>query len=214
MCPHDPSHRHDAGVELIGRVRDLGLGHIHARLGIIVEPSVADVANDADDLALRLVVEFAHHAAPDDDPLAQRIAIGPELTSHRLVDHGYGLPNRVVPLVERAAAHRRDSENLEVPGGHGCPTAAAVRSRTFEGASRDDERKPVAALQRNAAGGAGNLYARDRLDALHAPADNVLHCLRRLKALLGKRHSHRDDVVDVVARVDIGERDRGPDQKA
>ena len=39
---------------------------------LVVEPAVAHVADDPDDLALRLVRELPHHAASDDEPVAQR----------------------------------------------------------------------------------------------------------------------------------------------
>jgi hypothetical protein len=61
-------------VQRIGRI-GLGLRDEHLGPGVVGERSVAAVGDDADDLALGLVGELLHHAAADNQPVVQRIAL-------------------------------------------------------------------------------------------------------------------------------------------
>ena len=82
---HHPGHGADAGVERGHAVGDLCLGNDHQRTRIAVEPAVANVADDADDLA-RGFFKLRADAFADDDLLADRILLRPVLLRHGLVD--------------------------------------------------------------------------------------------------------------------------------
>ena len=73
--------------------------------------------------------------------------------------------------------------------------------------------KPVAALERHAAGGAGGHDARHRAQPLDAVAHHLLDAFGLQEPRPGQRHPHRQHVVRVEAGIDAAERDRRADQQ-
>ena len=109
-----------------------------------------------------------------------------------------------VALGEGAAALERDLEDVEVAGRDRHPAAAAMkRAVGRQRAADDDERKPVAALERHAAGGAGGHDAGHRAQALDAVAHHLLDAFGLQEPRSGQRHPHRQDVL----------RHRSPDRR-
>src|SRR5262245_34348080 len=111
--PHDPSQRHYACVERIDAVRHLRLRDIHRRSWIAVQAVVADIGYYANDLA-RLIGKFRTNALADDDTVRQRVAVGPELLGHCLIDDNHGRRSPAVLVSECASAQQRDLEYIEI----------------------------------------------------------------------------------------------------
>ena len=88
--PHDPRHRSNTHIQRVHGIGHLRLGDEHLRKRIVVQPAIARIGHDADDLPLGLVRELAHHASADDEPVVQRIAFLPELLRHRFIDDDDG----------------------------------------------------------------------------------------------------------------------------
>ena len=80
-----PDHGTDAGVEGGHAIGDLRTGNNHEGAGIVVEAAIADVADDADDLAGRLS-ELRADAFADENLLADGIFFGQEAFGEGLVD--------------------------------------------------------------------------------------------------------------------------------
>ena len=57
----------------------------------------------------------------DEDALAERIGIGPQLPCHGFVDHGDRNRATAVSVAEQAPAIQADAEHLEVSGRHQIP---------------------------------------------------------------------------------------------
>ena len=108
-------------------------------------------------------------------PVAQGIALGQNcfaMASLMITTGGEAAVSRVG---ERAPALDRDLEDLEVAGRYRVPGAAAVTGLARGERTADDgEPQAVAAFERHAAGGAGQLHAGDRHHLLDADAHRLL----------------------------------------
>ena len=122
--------------------------------------------------------ELAHHAAADDQPLADRVLVLEGFADQRFVDDHDRRRRLGVAVGEDAAFLDRDLEHVEEAVGLRRPAAAAMEA--LVGRQRpadDDERQAVAAFERHAAGRGRLLDAgcstelRDRVaDASRCPA--------------------------------------------
>ena len=81
LGPDQPGHRREPQVEHVHRVGHLRLRNEHHRSRLVVEAAVARVADDADDLPVRLLGELAHDAAADGQPLAEDVLLPPSFPS-------------------------------------------------------------------------------------------------------------------------------------
>ena len=161
-----PDHGANVGVEGGHAVGDLRAGDDHERAGIVIEAAVADVADDADDLAGGLC-ELGADAFADEELLANGIAFGPVFFRHGLVDENDAGGGTGVLLGEVAAAQDGNVEDGEVAGGSAHPAGAAVPWRFAVGGAADDvEGQAVAAFERKAAGEGGDFDAGDGIEAL------------------------------------------------
>ena len=211
---HDPRHGRDADVEGVGEVRHLRLRDPHLRSGFFVERAVTTVGDDADDLPVGLGRELAHAAAADGQPVVERVALGPVLLRHRLVDDDDGRRRRGIARGERAPALDRDLEDLEVAGRHGVPGAASMdRLVGRERTANDGEAEAVAAFERHAAGGTGHLHARDRHHLVDADTHRLFDGFGLQVAIAGHRHPHRQHAAGVVARIDASQCHERPYQQ-
>ena len=61
--------------------------NVHRRPRFAVERAIANIADDADDLARSFRGQLGHHAFADPDFVIQRVALRPEPARHRLIDH-------------------------------------------------------------------------------------------------------------------------------
>ena len=165
---HHPANRVDAQVESDHRVGHLHRGRVHRRPRLVVEAAVAGVADDADDLALGLGGELAHHAAAEHEAFADRAPVGPVLPGHRLVDDGHRRGQRVVAVGEDAALPDRNLEHVEVAGADRQPPGAAVERRIGERPAGDHERQPEPAFERHATRRRGRGHAGQRAQPLEA----------------------------------------------
>ncbi len=71
----------------------------------------------------------------------------------------------------------------------------------------------VAAFERHAAGGAGQLHAGDRHHLLDADAHRLLDGFSLQVPIASHRHPHRQHAAGVVARIDASQRHEGPYQQ-
>ena len=120
-----PDHGANVGVEGGHAVRDLRGGDDHQRAGIVIETAVADVPDDADDLAGGLC-ELGADAFADEQLLANGIAFGPVFFLHGLVDENHARSGTGVLLGEVPAAQDGNVEDGEVAWGSAHPAGAAV----------------------------------------------------------------------------------------
>src|SRR4030095_1286992 len=126
------------------------------------QPAAHHFGDDADDLPRLLGGELAHERLADREPFRQRIRAVLQVLAHeRLVDDDYRRRLAVVAVVEGAPALHWNPEHFEVAAGDGQPPSAAVRRRVLQRLAGDDERQTVAALERDAAGGAVGIAAQD-----------------------------------------------------
>ena len=123
-------------------------------------------------------------------PIRQRIAVRPEPLRHRLVDDRHAGRAARVLVREGAAADDRNLEGAEV-GRRDRREAAAAVKRPVERAPFDDERQAEAALQRHAAGGAGDLDAGQGVQPLGAVPHQLRHRGRLREPRAPQRHAHR-----------------------
>ena len=124
---HHPTQRHEAVVQ-----RHVGIAHLRQRnerlrLRIAVQPAIARVAHDADDLARRLR-EIGAHAGADDQPVPDGIVVFFQYFLARAwLITTTGGAGGVVPFGESAAAHDGNLEDIEEARRHVVPAGAAVR---------------------------------------------------------------------------------------
>ena len=193
--------------------------HIHRRPRRTGQPSVAHVADDANDLAERLLVVFTPHALTDDQLIVQRITGRPEALRHFLVDdHDTWRAGRVT-IREVATANDRNPQHVEVLWRDEGPTREA---------GEGEAARPGQCLRRPAGHDKGKLphrfqrhTARDgrRHDARNSanPGGTLVCQLRDAGPRFepGRRHrgAHRHDIVRVEARIDSTQGDRRADQQ-
>ena len=208
----EPGDGTDAGVERGHAIGDLSLRNDHERAGIAIEAAIADVSDDADDLAGGLF-KLRADAFADDDLLADGILFGPVLLGHGLIDDDDAGAAPVILIGEVAAAENGNFEDGEIAGRSAHPAGAAGVG-IFAGRAADDvEGQAEAAFERQAAGGGGDFDAGNGVEALAAIADELGDAGGLLKALAGERHFQGEDVVRIEAGIDVAQGDEGADEQ-
>ena len=208
-----PDHGANVGVEGGHAVSDLGAGDDHERARIVIEAAVADVADDADDLAGGLS-ELGADAFADEELLANGIAFGPVFFLHGLVDENDAGGGTGVLLGEVAAAQDGNVEDGEVAGGSAHPAGAAVPWRFAVGGAADDvEGQAVAAFERKAAGEGGDFDAGDGIEALAAIVGDLGDAGGLFELVAGEGHFESEDVAGIEAGVDLAESNEGADEE-
>ena len=175
------------------------LGHIHDRLVSAAESTLADIADDSDDLA-RGFLELGAESFADIHGFADGIAIGPIFPRERLIDDQYPLGLSGIAFVEGTAAQERDVQGREIMRGHETPLFIAVEGVALvERPAIDDEGKVDAAFDGQADSGGGGLHSGKRLDALDHLAHHVLGLGRGIVLAAGQRGLHGDDIMRIEA---------------
>jgi len=113
-------------IQLHHPVADLRQGNKHLTAGILVEPAVAGIADNSDDLARRFF-ERGPHACADDDSLSNGIFMRPEPAGHGFVDQDHTRRASRIALGETSAAHDGDPEDIEEARRNISPAGAALR---------------------------------------------------------------------------------------
>jgi hypothetical protein len=176
---NDPGDGSEVYVERAERIGELCVGHIGCRLRVAVEPAIMDFSGDADDDARGFRGQLSHgESLADPDALPERVGLRPELPDHFLVDDDLAFGSSIVALGKRSSANDGNLENVEIGGRNGEEAGITVKRPSLHRPAHNDERKPVAVFERNAAG-AGRIDdtgdARNRSTASRtvrsAPAD-------------------------------------------
>src|SRR5215471_8962733 len=167
--PNDPSERYKTCIESIDAVRELRLRDIHRWSRIAIQTVVSDIPYHTDDLTGK-IRELRTNALTNDDAVRQRIAVGPELLGHCLIDDRHRRRAGGVLISESAASQYGDLEHIEVSGrvDH---VSSAAGGRSFQRSSHNNERQPEATFQRHTAGSARINNARQCLEPFRALAD-------------------------------------------
>jgi len=99
------------GVQSIGNLR---VRNVHRDTWIAIEPPVADIAHDADDLAWGFRRQLLHRSLSDPDLVVQWIGLGPKPPRHGLINDDDRRRAAGIALSECAAANHGYAKDVEV----------------------------------------------------------------------------------------------------
>ena len=169
---HDPPQGRDARVERGDFVRHLRDWNVHGGKRVAAEAAIVRVTDDADDLTRRLDEDRAHIGA-DQQAILERIALGPELLGHRLIDDDYARGGAGIVFGEIAAAQKRNFEGVEIAPRDGVVACSAGGGLLSFRASDDVKGQAEAALQGETAGGSSGAHAGNSFEPLGAVANDL-----------------------------------------
>src|SRR6267142_419651 len=203
LCPDGPGDWSDPDIQSIDGIRNLCLRGVHPRLRIVIQSAVAHVADDAHDLAFRFVLEFPHHAPPDNETCIERIITpDPILFGHGLVNDDDCRCSAIIPIGERTTALDGNFEDIEIAGGDGQPPASAMERPLPQRPARNDEWETIAALQRDTTRCGGTDNAGYGANTFHTFANDLLDNRGLQKSRSRQRHPHGQNVRRVEAGLD------------
>ena len=186
-------------------------GNIHGRKRALIESVFEYVADNADNLA-RGLVELRAYIGRNIDLCMERIFSRPVLPRHGLIDDGYFRGLSIIPVSKTPTAQQRDFHGIEVRRRDVAPVPKSVR-RAKERAPHHKEWERGTGFERQPGGRAGGNDPRQSAQALAAVAHELIDLLRRLKLRTGERHSKRQYVMRVKARMNRLEIDKAPDEQ-